>query len=454
MAIVVDVEPKAPGTQRWYQGLTPYQWWVFAVGAMAWLLDCTDQRLFLLARSPALSELLGVADTDPRVVDFGTYATAATMAGWGIGGLCFGVLGDRWGRAKTLAVSVLTYSLFTGLCGFARGGGEFCFYRFLMGGGIGGAFATAAALVAESVPPHSRPVLMGLFSALSLFGNMSGSVIGGIIQPQARYLASFVGGDGVTGWRLLFFVGAFPALLVVLIMRTIRESDQWLAARANRAASGGQMKELRQLWEHPRWRRSTWVAISLATAGIVGVWGVGFWSPELIKVAMKGVDASTVATVKANGTILQDLGGFLGILVFTAMATRWGRRPTFALAFVTSFASICYVFLTLSSATQAYVLLPIMGFFTISVMGGFVIYFPEIYPTRLRATGTAIGYNLARLSAAALMLAGNPMREALTSMGVGDPFRVGMVSLASVYLLGLVVLIWAPETRGQPLPED
>src|SRR5690606_13755088 len=107
---------------RWYQGLSPYQWWVFAVGAMAWLFDCTDQRLFMLARSPALAELLGLPQNHERVMDFGTYATAATMAGWGIGGLLFGVLGDRWGRARTMGLSVLVYSLFTGLCGIATSG--------------------------------------------------------------------------------------------------------------------------------------------------------------------------------------------------------------------------------------------------------------------------------------------------------------------------------------------
>ncbi len=449
------ITPVEPPPLRWYQGLSRYQWWVFAVGALAWLFDCTDQRLFMLARSPALSELLGLPQSDPRVVDYATYATAATMAGWGVGGLLFGVVGDRWGRAKTMGLSVLVYSLFTGLCGIATTGLDFCFYRFLMGAGIGGAFATAAALIAETVPPHSRPVLMGLFSALSLFGNMSGSVLAGLFHPDGRYAASLFGGQGVAGWRLLFFVGAIPAMLVVLIIRTLRESEQWLAARQEARETGThQMGDLRVLWRHPRWRRSTLVAISLATAGIVGVWGVGFWSPELIKIALAGIGPERIAEVRARGTILQDIGGFLGILAFTAFATRWGRRPTFGVAFALSFLSVCWVFFGLHSVTQAYVMLPILGFFTISIMGGFVIYFPELFPTRLRSTGTAIGYNLARLSAAVLMIAGNPIREGLQAAGVANPFRTGMVMLGSVYILALFILIWAPETRGQPLPED
>src|SRR5512137_1983054 len=113
---------------RWYQGLKPYHWWVFCVGALAWLFDCTDQRIFMLARSPALSQLLGLPQTHRLVVDYATWATAATMAGWAIGGLFFGVMGDRWGRVKTLAASILLYSLFTGLCGLATSPWDFCLY--------------------------------------------------------------------------------------------------------------------------------------------------------------------------------------------------------------------------------------------------------------------------------------------------------------------------------------
>jgi len=116
--------------------------------------------------------------------------------------------------------------------------------------------------------------------------------------------------------------------------------------------------------------------------------------------------------------------------------------------------SICVTFLTLQSKWQAYAMLPIVGLFTIGVMGGFVIYFPEIFPTRLRSTGTAFGYNVARFSAAAVMLLGNNIRDALRALEFANPFRVGMVILSGIYLLGLVVLIWAPETRGRPLPED
>ena len=453
---------------RWYQGLSPYHWWVFAVGALAWLFDCADQRIFMLARTPGLSQLLGLPQSAPKVVDFATYATAATMAGWAVGGLIFGVMGDRWGRVKTLSISILIYSLFTGLCGLATTGWDFCLYRFLMGGGIGGAFAAAATLIAESMPDHSRSTCLGLFSAISVLGNMSGSVLSVLLfLPEKFYFVGTFGAHGVSGWRLLFFVGALPAFLVVFVIRTLRESEQWLAARKlARENLERQMGDLKSMFGHPKWRLRTLVAVGLATAGIVGVWGVGFWSPELINDALRPANLQELSTdaqkqitdyigdVKGKATILQDVGGFLGILTFTALATRLGRRIGFSVAFIGSFISIAVTFLTMRSELQAYLMLPVVGFFTIGVMGGFVIYFPEIFPTRLRSTGTAFGYNVARLSAAVVMLMGNQIRAWLAGLEFSNPFRVGAVVLSGIYLLGLLMLIWAPETRGQPLPED
>ncbi len=389
------------------------------------------------------------------MINAGTYATAATLAGWAVGGLCFGIVGDRWGRSRTLATSVLVYSLFTGLCGLATSALNFCLYRFLMGAGIGGAFATAAALIAETMPPHARSFSLGMFSALSLFGNATGAVLARFLFiPEKHYFIGSVAEHGVSGWRLLFFVGAVPAFLVVGIIRNIKESEQWQAARQVAASDiNRQMGDVRSMFTQARWRRSTLVAVGLATAAIVGVWGVGFWTPELLKNALP-LSGDAIAKIKAESLLLQDAGGFAGILLFTTMANLIGRRPVFAVAFVGSFAIIAYLFLTLNAAWQVYVLCPILGFFTISIMGGLVFYLPELFPTRLRSTGIAFGYNAARMSAAIVMLLGNTIREAFANAGFKHPFQAGMVALASIYLLGLLVLIWAPETRGKPLPED
>ncbi len=459
--------PTAP-TLRWYQGVTAYQWWVYIIAAAAWLFDCMDTRLFSMVRSPALAQLLGRPENDKLVIDYGMYATAAMMVGWAVGGLFFGIVGDRWGRVKTLSVSILVYSLFTGLCGVATAGWDFCLYRFLMGAGIGGAFAASATLVAETMPEHARSTALGLFSALSVLGNMVGLAIGSrILRPTQMYLVGILGEEGVQGWRLAFFVGAIPAFLVVLVLRTLRESDRWQQARKTASENlERQLGDLRGMFRNARWRRNTIIAVCLATAGIVGVWGVGFWSPELITHALTPADYQTLTptareqvdlhinNVKFRGNLLQDIGGFLGILSFAPIANRIGRRKTFAGAFLISFLLIAYVFLTLDSERETYILLPIMGYFNLSIMGGFVIYFPEIFPTRFRSTGTAFGYNVARLSAAAVTVASNPIRQVLSALEVDRPFQVGAVVVSTIYVVGLLALLWAPETKGQPLPEE
>lgn len=436
--------------------MAPYHWWVLCVGSLAWLLDTMSQRIFVLARSPALRELMSSA-SDSEILRFGTYATAAMMIGWAVGGFYFGIVGDKWGRSKTLSVSILVYSLFTGISGFSMYWWDFCIWRFAMGCGIGGAFATAATLIAETVPPHSRAFALGMFQSLSAWGNILASGVARyLILPQERYLPGLLD-NGIGGWRLLFFVGTIPAILAIPIMLSIREPKAWQDAR-DRATDKlqKQMGDIRGMFTDPRWRRNTLVGMSLAAAGVVGLWGVGFWSPELISVALKpsGASSQYIGQVIASGTLLQDVGAFFGMFVFTILATRLGRKISFGMAFLVSFFVVSGVFLGLRAEWQVYLLLPLVGFVTLSVFGGYSIYFPEIYPTRLRSTGTALCYNTARIVTAAVILLGGGMQVLMQQAGIQEVFRWGAVILCGFYILGIVVLIWAPETKDKPLPED
>jgi MFS family permease len=142
------------------------------------------------------------------------------------------------------------------------------------------------------------------------------------------------------------------------------------------------------------------------------------------------------------------------MFVFTIMATRLGRRISFGLSFLAGFVVVSAVFLTLRSEMHAYLMLPLVGFVTLSVFGGYSIYFPEIYPTRLRSTGTAFCYNVARVLTAAIVLLAGPLQAALRNAGVVQVFRWGAVILCSFYFIGIIALLWAPETKGRPLPED
>jgi hypothetical protein len=192
----------------------------------------------------------------------------------------------------------------------------------------------------------------------------------------------------------------------------------------------------------------------LGVSGMIGLWGIGFFSPELISTALKGAPQAEVDTVRAWGTLFQDAGAFAGMIVFTFVASWISRRLAFLCAFILCLFTTAYVFYNLRSATDAYWMLPMMGFAQLAVFAGYSIYFPEIFPTRLRGTGVGFCYNTVRYLAAPAPIVLGQLSIALTQYGVVEPFRVAAVIMCSVYVLGIIALIWAPETKGQPLPED
>lgn len=449
--------------------VTFYHWVVVVIASCGWLFDCMDQRIFALAREPAIKELLPAVIVpgdetaaqqkkreqvrEALVRSWGGWATGIMMIGWATGGIIFGMMSDRWGRVKTMVVTLLVYSGFTGLSGIARTPLEFMGYRFLVGLGVGGMFGAATTLVAESVPSHVRAIALGSLQALSAGGNIIGSLLSTVIQPgQAEFLF------GQSGWRILFFVGILPAILVVPIVFVLREPERWKEAKRKARESGGgsqHMGSIPDLFRHPTWRRNTLVGVCLGLAGMAGLWGIGFFSPELITNALKGREPqSVIDMVRGRATALQDVGAFLGMVVFTIVATSVGRRPAFFFAFIMCLVTTIFVFNRLHTSTDAYWMLPMMGFAQLSVFGGYSIYFPEIFPTRLRGTGVGFCYNTVRYLAAAFPPMLMYLNTMLVNQGVDEPFRKAATYLSFVFALGLVALIWAPETKGKPLPED
>ena len=371
------------------------------------------------------------------------YATTAMILGWATGGIFFGMMSDRWGRVKTMIVTLLVYSGFTGLSGLSQNWVDFTFYRFLVGLGVGGMFGAATTLVAESVPGRVRAVALGGLQALSALGNIIGSLISLQIQPGAQDLMW-----GYAGWRLLFFVGILPSLLVVPIIFVLREPEAWKRAKAE--AARGARKNVGspvELFRSERWRRNTIVGLLLGVSGMIGLWGIGFFSPELISTALAGAPQTTIDTVRGWGTALQDVGAFLGMITFTTIASLVSRRLAFMFAFLAGMFVTAFVFNSLQTANDAYWMLPMMGFAQLALFAGYSIYFPELFPTRLRGTGVGFCYNTVRYLAA-------PAPILLGYLSTLLSFRTAAVLMSSVYLIGLIALIWAPETKGQPLPED
>ncbi|MEK7686221.1 MAG: MFS transporter [Verrucomicrobiota bacterium] len=427
------------------ESVTLYHWLVVVIASCGWLFDCMDQRFFILARESALKELLGSdAAALAEIKKYIGYATTSMIVGWATGGIIFGMLSDKWGRVKTMVATLLVYSGFTGLSGFAQSWQDFTAYRFLVGLGVGGMFGAATTLVAESVPGHIRSVALGSLQALSATGNILGSLISLQIPPGAEH---FLG--NFAGWRVLFFVGILPSILVVPILFVLREPAAWKKAKEEAALGRGHKNvgSPRELFRERRWRRNTLVGLMLGLSGMIGLWGIGFFSPELISTALKGAPQATIDTVRGWGTALQDVGAFLGMFTFTMVASYMSRRIAFFGSFLLCLVVTMFVFNSLKTATDAYWMLPMMGFAQLAVFAGYSIYFPELFPTRLRGTGVGFCYNTVRYLAA-------PAPMLLGYLSTVLSFRTAAMVMSSIYLLGMIALIWAPETKGQPLPED
>jgi predicted MFS family arabinose efflux permease len=428
-------------SSRVFEGVTPYHWLVVLIASAGWLFDCMDQRLFILGRESALRELLA-GDAAALRTHIG-YATTSMILGWATGGIIFGMMSDKIGRVKTMVATLIVYSGFTGLSGLANSWVDFTIYRFLAGIGIGGMFGAATTLVAESVPAGFRAMALGSLQALSALGNIIGSLLSLQIPPGSHNFF-----NAYAGWRVLFFVGIVPALLVVPIMFVLKEPESWLKAKADAAAGIGpkNVGSPAELFRDPRWRRNTIVGLFLGVSGMIGLWGIGFFSPELISTALKGAPQNVVDTVRGWGTAFQDVGSFLGMITFTMVAAFVSRRLAFLFALLLSMVVTMFVFQSLNSASDAYWMLPMMGFAQLAVFAGYSIYFPELFPTRLRGTGVGFCYNTVRYLAA-------PAPTVMGYLATLMTFRSAAVLMSTIYLVGVIALIWAPETKGKPLPE-
>ncbi len=382
---------------------------------------------------------------------FGGYATTSMILGWATGGIIFGMMSDKYGRVKTMVVTLLTYSLFTGLSGTSHTWVEFVGYRFLVGLGVGGMFGAATTLVAESVPAGFRALALGSLQALSATGNIMGSLISlGIPPGQADFLMGF------EGWRVLFFVGILPSILIIPIIFILKEPEPWKEAvqRAKSGEASHQMGTIADLFNHPRWRHHAIIGLLFGVSGMVGLWGIGFFSPELISSALAGQPQEVVDSVRAWGTALQDVGAFLGMMCVTFIAAFLSRRLAFLFAFSLSLVITIFVFYSLNEPSDAYWMLPMMGFAQLAVFGCYSIYFPELFPTRLRGTGVGFCYNTVRYLAAPAPIVLTQLATLLRSNNVDDSFRVAAVMMSFIYVIGIIAIIWAPETKGKELPED
>jgi MFS family permease len=440
--------------QAWYRGLNSYQWFVFVVASLGWLFDTMAQQLFNIARVPAIRDLTkGLPGVTPGYIsEQAAYATMIFMIGWALGGIVFGILGDRLGRAKTMVITILMYSLFTGISVFATSIEQFNLFRFLCGLGVGGQFAVGVALVAETMPDRARPYALGALQAFSAVGNMMAAVTG-IIFGQLE-----ASGTIASAWRWIFLAGAVPAPLAFVVMRKLKEPESWLKSRAENKKMGS----FGDLFSDPTLRHNSLVGMALAFAGVVGLWGIGFFSFDLLRPVLErafraqGLEGAALAgkTTLWIGitSLLQNFGAFLGVNAFTWLTQYTNRRTAFAVSFVAAMFMTAITFWYLNDFSQIFWMIPMMGFTQLALFGGYAIYLPELYPTRLRSTGTSFCYNVGRLVAAAGPLTLGLLTSRVYA-GYEDPMRYAGVTMCLVFLIGLAALPFAPETKGKPLPQ-
>jgi MFS family permease len=352
-----------------------------------------------------------------------------------------------------MIATILFFTVFTGLSVFAVGVWDFNLYRFLCGLGVGGQFAVGVAMVAETIPDRARPYALGMVQAFSTVGNMM-AALSGILLGRLEQSGAIAG-----AWRYMFLVGALPAPLALVVFKKLKEPEQWLKARAEKKKLGS-FREL--LLSNPRWRRNAIAGLLLAFAGVVGLWGIGFFSPDLLRPVLErsfraqgysGAELAGKVTIWIGVTsLVQNFGGFFGVHAFTWLSQYLNRRKAFAISFVAAMGMTAFTFWNLKTIGDIFWMIPLMGFTQLALFGGYAIYLPELFPTRLRSTGTSFCYNVGRLAAAA-----GPFTLGLLTSRVfashAEPMRYAGVTMCLVFLVGLAALPFAPETKGQPLPE-
>jgi MFS family permease len=388
---------------------------------------------------PALHELLhakmGGAVSSEEIGWYGGIILSIFLIGWAIGGVLFGVIADRFGRTRTLIFTILIYAVFTGMAAFSHDWWHLAIYRFITALGIGGEWAAGAALVAEVWPEEKRARAAGILQSAWAAGYFLAAAVNLLLRDH--------------GWRPLFVVGIAPAVVAMFVRLWVKEPERWVKAQERERATGEARPQRLAALFGPGLLRPTLVGSGLAFVAVFGLWGATNWTPILVRSLpqLQGSDAASITTYVSYATMMLNAGALVGYLSFGPLADRFGRRSAFALMCAGSLVMVPLTFLTPRSYGVVLLLLPLLGFFNNGIFSGFPIYFPELYPTRLRATGAGFCFNVGRVLASA-----GPFLTGFLVTALGG-FGRAASAIALIYVVGLVILPFAPETRGKPLPE-
>jgi len=433
-------------------------WMVLLAAFLGWMFDGVELGLFPLTARPALKEMLSRNMSPEQVQNhigaWMGYIGAGTLVGAAIGGVAFGWLGDRIGRVSTLAWTVLTYSLFSGICAVAQQPWHLLSLRFLSSLGMGGEWAVGVALVMEVWPTRWRPMLASAIGTASNVGFLLIALLGLALGRMLEQVGAFLHLIQLprpwaqallanSGWRALYVMGALPAILTFFVRVFVPESRRWQHAAAT--APPGRVRDIFE----GNLARLTLLGTALSGIALLGTWGsvqwIASWAGKLGAAQVPSIEGDA----RAKAQIAVSLGAVTACLLAAPML-RWANRRTgfFALS-VLSLATCAYLFRGRHPfGTGFLVLVFVVGGFTAAFYAWLPLYLPELFPTRVRATAQGFAYNIGRVLAAAGTLCSgqllNHFKEDYAKM-------CSVISL--VYVAGLVVIWFCPETRGRPLPD-
>ncbi len=474
------LDTKLQSDLKWYQGITNYQWLVLLIASLGWVFDVFEGQIFVASMRDAMPALLGVQPNAPSVTAWNNVAFGFFLLGGALGGVVFGVISDRIGRSRTMVYTILFYSMFTCVSAFAQAPWQMVALRFLVAMGVGGEWAVASAMVAEVMPTRSRPVMSSIFHASSVFGTLlAAATIAMLIgnEDLNRQLSE----SGWEGWRIGFAIGVLPALLTLWIRWKLREPASWTRAKKRAEKDPSQAAgRITQLFNNEN-LRATLVGVTLSTIGLVTFWGIHIYGKNAllrhaeidVLAAASVIDPGPDATEAMKETyteqreealkahkpelkraemlsmMINTIGGGLGLVLFGWISGKLGRKGAFIFYHLIAFGMVLVMFAYLlpnhASARTLMLFLPFFGFFTLGMHAGYAVYFPELYPTRLRGTGTGFCFNMGRLGTAVAFL--------VFGLWIHIPPTTQALLFSPLYLLGAVVVLFAKETRGAELPE-
>ena len=425
------------------RGLTRYQWTVFLVVWAGWALDATDFGLFSLVLRPALTELLGGSPSMADIGRVGGFLSMAGLLGWAFGGFTFGIIADYIGRVRTLALSILIFSVFTALQGMAQDTLQFGIFRFLAGVGTGAEIIVGIPFVAEAFAENNRARILGVM--------MTGGAVGTLVAAQIYGLI------GHWGWRWVFYVGIVPAILLVFIRRGMVEPERFSAVAERRrtlAARGDHSDDDRefmrfvpaQLFNRQN-RYSTMVGLLFCVGTLLAIWTSNIWLPTIQRgiLASEGIQGNDAIAYISFGMTMWSVGGIFGYAAFGFIADAIGRRPAILIYNIGTLIVGLILYLGVTTFGPYPFLLFVFGFFVFGVFSGHAVYLPELFPTHVRATAVSFCNGSGRI-----ITSFGPLLAGLLVSRVD--LRYATAAMTCCALLSVLAMILGRETRYDELP--